>query len=90
MVQALEDASYFLDRALGQGAISLDVFLREVRKISRRQFMHRALVLKIRQMQEAEGESASAASKPPARGSSPAPYPSTSAPPPYSQLMSGL
>jgi ESCRT-I complex subunit TSG101 len=36
---AIDDTIYFLDRALVRGNITLDVFLKEVRKLSKRQFM---------------------------------------------------
>lgn len=36
---AIDDCIYFLDRALVKGNIPLDVFLKEVRKLSKRQFM---------------------------------------------------
>lgn len=36
---AIDDCIYFLDRALVKGSIPLDVFLKEVRKLSKRQFM---------------------------------------------------
>ena len=49
---AIEDALYFLDRGLGQGSIELDSFLREVRRLSRRQFMLRALAMRIGDKQE--------------------------------------
>ena len=36
---AIDDCIYFLDRALVKGSIGLNVFLKEVRKLSKRQFM---------------------------------------------------
>ena len=36
---AVDDCIYFLDRALVRGSISLEVFLKEVRKLSKQQFM---------------------------------------------------
>jgi ESCRT-I complex subunit TSG101 len=36
---AIDDCIYFLDRSLVKGNITLDVFLKEVRKLSKRQFM---------------------------------------------------
>lgn len=42
--QALEDLLYHMDRALSNGEISLDVFLKQVRKLSRKQFMNLALM----------------------------------------------
>lgn len=50
--QAIEDALYFLDRALSNGEIDLNVFLKEVRKLSRKQFMCQALAQKIHTTQQ--------------------------------------
>jgi len=36
---AIDDCIYFLDRALVRGSIGLDVFLKEVRRLSKRQFL---------------------------------------------------
>jgi len=44
---AIEDTLYQLDRALGDDRIELDAFLKEVRKLARRQFMARALAIKV-------------------------------------------
>nr|CAH7751702.1 unnamed protein product [Callosobruchus chinensis] len=41
---ALEDAIYYMGEALRCGVIDLDVFLRQVRTLSRKQFMLRALM----------------------------------------------
>lgn len=46
---ATEDAIYYLGEGLRQGSIDLDVFLKHVRQLSRRQFMLRALMLRCRQ-----------------------------------------
>ncbi|XP_074038833.1 tumor susceptibility gene 101 [Leptinotarsa decemlineata] len=46
---ALEDAIYYMGEALRCGVIDLDVFLRQVRSLSRKQFMLRALMQKCRQ-----------------------------------------
>ncbi|KAF5301769.1 hypothetical protein FQR65_LT08752 [Abscondita terminalis] len=46
---ALEDAIYYMGEALRRGVIDLDVFLRQVRTLSRKQFMLRALMQKCRQ-----------------------------------------
>ncbi|XP_015121937.1 tumor susceptibility gene 101 protein [Diachasma alloeum] len=46
---ATEDAIYYLGEGLRQGSIDLDVFLKQVRQLSRRQFMLRALMLRCRQ-----------------------------------------
>ncbi|OQR99144.1 hypothetical protein ACHHYP_07257 [Achlya hypogyna] len=49
--QAIEDALYFLDRALANGEIELPVFLKEVRKMARKQFMGVALMQKVHDTQ---------------------------------------
>lgn len=46
---AHEDAIYYMGEALRCGVIDLDVFLRQVRALSRKQFMLRALMQKCRQ-----------------------------------------
>ncbi|XP_018320962.1 tumor susceptibility gene 101 protein isoform X2 [Agrilus planipennis] len=46
---AIEDAIYYMGEALRCGVIDLDVFLRQVRMLSRKQFMLRALMQKCRQ-----------------------------------------
>ncbi|KAJ8977048.1 hypothetical protein NQ317_000720 [Molorchus minor] len=46
---ALEDAIYYMGEALRCGVIDLDVFLRQVRTLSRKQFILRALMQKCRQ-----------------------------------------
>ncbi|CAG9864501.1 unnamed protein product [Phyllotreta striolata] len=46
---ALEDTIYYMGEALRCGVIDLDVFLRQVRSLSRKQFMLRALMQKCRQ-----------------------------------------
>ena len=45
---ATEDAIYFLGEALRKGTIDIDVFLKQVREVSRRQFMLRATMIKCR------------------------------------------
>jgi len=45
---ATEDAIYFLGEALRKGAIDVDVFLKQARDISRKQFMLRATMAKCR------------------------------------------
>lgn len=47
--QALEDAIYYLGEALRKSTIDLDVFLKQVRELSRKQFMLRALIQKCRE-----------------------------------------
>lgn len=46
---ATEDAIYYLGEALRKGVIDLDLFLKHVRQMSRKQFMLRALMQKCRQ-----------------------------------------
>ncbi|XP_013789333.1 tumor susceptibility gene 101 protein-like isoform X2 [Limulus polyphemus] len=46
---ATEDAIYFLGEALRKNVIDLDVFLKHVRELSRKQFMLRALMQRCRQ-----------------------------------------
>lgn len=45
---ATEDVIYYFGEALRRGVIDLDVFLRNVRSLSRKQFMLRALMQKCR------------------------------------------
>jgi len=46
---AIDDALYFLDKALSNGKINSATFLQEVRKLSREQFFKKLLVMKIRE-----------------------------------------
>lgn len=46
---ATEDANYYMGEALRNGVIDLEVFLKHVRQLSRKQFMLRALMQKCRQ-----------------------------------------
>merc|ERR1711953_1157531 len=46
--QAIEDAIYFLNKALLRGSIDADTFLRTVRQLSRQQFEHKTIVIKAR------------------------------------------
>ena len=46
---ATEDAIYYLGEGLRRGVIELDVFLKHVRSLSRKQFMLRALMERCRQ-----------------------------------------
>lgn len=46
---AIEDAVYYMRVALGREVIDLDVFLKNVRQLARKQFMLRALMLKCRE-----------------------------------------
>lgn len=46
---AIEDAIYYIGEALRKGVIDLEVFLKQVRQLARKQFMSRALMQKCRQ-----------------------------------------
>ena len=46
---ATEDAIYFLGEALRKGTVDIDVFLKQVREVSRKQFMLRATMMKCRE-----------------------------------------
>lgn len=46
---AIEDAIYYMGEALRSGVIDLEVFLKQVRQLARKQFMLRALMQKCRQ-----------------------------------------
>ncbi|KAK8782118.1 hypothetical protein V5799_016541 [Amblyomma americanum] len=46
---ATEDAIYYLGEALRKGVIDLDVFLKHVRELSRKQFLLRVLMQKCRE-----------------------------------------
>lgn len=48
--RALEDALYYLDRALYKGQLDLDTHLKQVRFVAKRQFMVRAHLLKLHQV----------------------------------------
>lgn len=48
---ALEDAIYSLDKAVQEGAVPFDLYLRNVRLLSREQFLHRATGSKVRAVQ---------------------------------------
>ncbi|CAL5427553.1 unnamed protein product [Camellia sinensis] len=45
--RALEDLIYALDKAVEQGVVSFDIYIGQVRKLAREQFLHRALVVKL-------------------------------------------
>jgi ESCRT-I complex subunit TSG101 len=49
--QAIEDTLYFMDRALSNGEMDVAMFLKEVRKLSRKQFMCQAIMQKISEVQ---------------------------------------
>jgi ESCRT-I complex subunit TSG101 len=46
---AIEDAIYYLGEGLRKGVIDLEVFLKQVRQLARKQFMNRAIMQKCRQ-----------------------------------------
>lgn len=46
---AIDDAIYYIGEALRNGVLDLEVFLKHVRQLSRKQFMLRALMQKCRQ-----------------------------------------
>ncbi|KAF8691849.1 hypothetical protein HU200_040253 [Digitaria exilis] len=49
---ALEDTIYALDKAIQEGSVSFDGYLRSVRALSREQFFHRALSAKVHTAQQ--------------------------------------
>ncbi|XP_016469501.1 protein ELC-like [Nicotiana tabacum] len=63
---AIEDVIYSLDKAIQDGTIPFDQYLRNVRSLSREQFFHRATASKVRaaQMQAQVANMASRASSP--------------------------
>lgn len=61
---AIEDALYYLDRALSNDVIVLSVFLKEVRKLARKQFMCVALIQKIHATQQELAASSYDSSRP--------------------------
>ncbi|KAG1330444.1 protein ELC-like [Cocos nucifera] len=46
----LEDTIYALDRAVTEGCVAVDVYLKSVRSLSREQFFHRNMAVKVRSM----------------------------------------
>ncbi|ESR45592.1 hypothetical protein CICLE_v10001331mg [Citrus x clementina] len=61
---AIEDVVYALDKALQEGAVPFDSYLRNVRLLSREQFFHRATAAKVRAAQM-QAQVASMASRSP-------------------------
>jgi ESCRT-I complex subunit TSG101 len=53
-VASISDALYFLDRALVRGTIGLDAHLKAVRRQAKKQFMAKALLMKIGRVVESE------------------------------------
>lgn len=48
---AIEDVVYALDKAVQEGSIPFDLYMRNVRLLSREQFFHRAMAAKVRAAQ---------------------------------------
>lgn len=46
--EAIEDVIYALDKALEQGVVSFDTYIRQVRILAREQFFHRDLLVKLK------------------------------------------
>jgi ESCRT-I complex subunit TSG101 len=46
----IDDTIYFLGQALKKGSINLEAYLKYVRELSRKQFIHRATMQKARQL----------------------------------------
>lgn len=46
--EAIEDVIYALDKALEQGVVSFDSYIRQVRILAREQFFHRDLLVKLK------------------------------------------
>mmetsp|Transcript_19348 Transcript_19348/g.23619 ORF Transcript_19348/g.23619 Transcript_19348/m.23619 type:complete len:392 (+) Transcript_19348:347-1522(+) len=53
-MNSIEDTLYYLDKALANDIIEIHVFLKEVRKLSRRQFIVKALAIKIMKKQQVQ------------------------------------
>ena len=53
---ALEDALYYLDQGLTDGVITVDVFMKEVRRLARKQFVARATMKKVSSLVGWRGE----------------------------------
>ncbi|CAI9781226.1 unnamed protein product [Fraxinus pennsylvanica] len=49
---AMEDLIYALDKAVENGAISFEIYIKQVRLLAREQFLHRAMVLKLERSKE--------------------------------------
>ncbi|PKI68743.1 hypothetical protein CRG98_010800 [Punica granatum] len=62
---AIEDTVYSLDKAIQEGAIPFDQYLRNVRLLSREQFFHRATGIKVRAVQMQAQVASMAARAPP-------------------------
>lgn len=62
---ALEDTIYALDKAIQEGSVPFDGYLRSVRALSREQFFHRALSAKVHSAQQQAKVASMAARAPP-------------------------
>lgn len=62
---AVEDTIYALDKAVQEGAVPFDQYLRNVRLLSREQFFHRATASKVRAVQMQAQVASMAARAPP-------------------------
>ncbi|KAJ1964646.1 suppressor protein stp22 of temperature-sensitive alpha-factor receptor and arginine permease [Dipsacomyces acuminosporus] len=49
-INAIDDTLYYLGKALDDGKLSLNTYMRQVRKLSQQQFMAKALAVKIRKL----------------------------------------
>lgn len=46
--RGVEDVIYALDKAVEEGVVSLEVYIKQVRALAREQFYHRAMLVKLR------------------------------------------
>ena len=51
---AIEDAMYSLEQSLLNDALDPDVYMKQIRSLSRKQFYHRKLCMKISDLQKAQ------------------------------------
>ncbi|KAI8320079.1 UEV-domain-containing protein [Martensiomyces pterosporus] len=54
-ISAIDDTLYYLGKALDDGKLSLNTYMRQVRKLSQQQFMAKALAIKIRRLCSLDG-----------------------------------
>ena len=66
---AVEDTVYSLDKAVQEGAVPFEMYLKSVRALSREQFFHRALAAKVRAAQVQAQITSMAARAPPQHAS---------------------